>query len=215
MIFPLDLNLSASIELGLAAVLGLGFGICLERAGFGSARRLTAVFYFYDMAVVKVMFTAIVTAMVVLGLASALGWLEMSELYLEPSYLPAQLVGGLVFGLGFIVGGYCPGTSVAALASGRIDALSFAAGMLVGVWTYAEWTPGLEVWSRLKASEQTLPEATGVAAPYWWLVFLAALALAAWGMARLEARFATLRPNPSGSTLAPLDALEANPPRRN
>lgn len=198
MIFPLDLNLAPALELVQAGVLGLGFGLCLERAGFASARRLTAVFYFYDMAVVKVMFTAIVTAMLVLGLAAAAGLLATSELYLEPSYLPAQLAGGLVFGLGFIVGGYCPGTSVAAMASGRIDALAFAAGMLIGVWTYAQYSPQLEVWSRSAATEQTLPAATGLPAPLWWLVFLAALGVAAWGMKRLEARFATIRPTNQG-----------------
>ena len=58
--FPLSstLDLSTVATLALAVVLGLGFGFILERAGFGSARKLTAVFYFYDMAVVKVMFTA-------------------------------------------------------------------------------------------------------------------------------------------------------------
>ena len=57
--FPLaaHLEFSAAADLAIAFALGLGFGVCLERAGFGSARRLTAVFYLYDMAVVKVMFT--------------------------------------------------------------------------------------------------------------------------------------------------------------
>ena len=85
-------------ELGIALVCGLGFGFALERAGFGSALKLTAVFYFYDMAVVKVMFTAIVTAMVGLFALSAVGVLDLAELYVEPTNYAAQLGGGLLFG---------------------------------------------------------------------------------------------------------------------
>ena len=110
-------EMTLPVELGLALLLGLGFGYCLERAGFGSARKLTAVFYLWDMAVVKVMFTAIVTAMAGLFLLSAAGLMDLSEIYLEPTNLAAQGLGGLVFGAGFIVGGYCPGTAMAALAT--------------------------------------------------------------------------------------------------
>ena len=121
--FPLasTMDFTLGAELGIAVVLGIGFGFCLERAGFGSARKLTAVFYLYDMAVVKVMFTAIVTAMAGLFVLSAVGLLDLNEMYLEPTNLAAQGLGGLVFGAGFIVGGYCPGTSVAAMATGRKD----------------------------------------------------------------------------------------------
>ena len=108
------LELSQAANLGLAVLLGFGFGFVLERAGFGSARKLTAVFYFYDMAVVKVMFSAIVTAMAGLFLLSTAGVLDLAELYVEPTSYAGAIVGGLVFGVGFLVGGYCPGTSVAA-----------------------------------------------------------------------------------------------------
>ena len=139
-------EMTLPVELGLALLLGLGFGFCLERAGFGSARKLTAVFYLWDMAVVKVMFTAIVTAMAGLFLMSAAGVMDLSEIYLEPTNLAAQALGGLVFGAGFIVGGYCPGTSIAAIATGRKDGVAFALGMLAGVLAYAEFTPGIEAW---------------------------------------------------------------------
>lgn len=121
-----------------AALLGLGFGFFLERAGFGSARKLTAQFYFTDMSVLKVMFTAIVTAMVGVWALSAIGWLDFSKLYLTPTYLLPQAVGGLVFGVGFILGGYCPGTCVAGLATGRMDAGVFALGMLAGIAAFSE-----------------------------------------------------------------------------
>ena len=186
---------SGAAELGIALLLGLGFGFSLERAGFGSARKLTAVFYAYDMAVVKVMFTAIVTTMTGLFLLSAGGWMDLSELYLEPTNYAAQALGGLVFGAGFIVGGYCPGTSLAAAATGRKDALVFMLGMLAGVMAYAEFTPGLEAWIKAGSlGELTLPTLTGIGMGWWVLVFIAFLAFAGWGMGWLEQRFAGLRP---------------------
>jgi hypothetical protein len=153
------------------------------------------VFYFYDMAVVKVMFTAIVTAMVGLFVLSAAGLMDLSELYLEPTNLAAQGLGGLVFGAGFMIGGYCPGTSMAALATGRKDGLAFALGMLAGVTGFAEFTPGIDAWIKAGSQgEMTLPSVTGVSMGWWALAFVAFLAFAAWGMGRLEQRFAHLRP---------------------
>jgi len=197
MTFPLTstIEFSTAASLGIAVLLGFGFGFSLERAGFGSARKLTAVFYLYDMAVVKVMFTAIVTAMVGLFALSAIGMLDLTELYLEPTNLAAQALGGLVFGAGFIVGGYCPGTSIAAAASGRKDAWLFALGMLAGVGAYAEFTPGLEAWIKAgQIGEVTLPSLTGIGMGWWTLAFIALLALAGWGMGRLERRFAPVKP---------------------
>jgi hypothetical protein len=182
---------SAAASFGIAFALGLGFGFLLERAGFGSARKLTAVFYLHDMAVVKVMFTAIVTAMSGLFVLSAAGVLDLGELYIEPTTIVAQALGGLLFGAGFIVGGYCPGTSVAAVASGRKDGLSFMLGMLAGVFAYAEFTPGIDEWIKARsAGELTLPSVTGIGMGWWTLAFAAFLVFAAWGMAKLEDRFA-------------------------
>lgn len=197
MMLPLSssMELGAGADLAIAALLGLGFGFCLERAGFGSARKLTAVFYLYDMAVLKVMFTAIVTAMAGLFALSALGALALGELYLEPTNLAAQALGGLVFGAGFIVGGYCPGTAVAAMATGRKDGFAFALGMLAGVYGYAELTPGIETWIKATAQgEMTLPALTGLGMGWWVLAFFAMLLFAGWGTRRLEHRFRGLRP---------------------
>jgi uncharacterized protein len=180
---------SLGADLGIAMALGVGFGVALERAGFGSARKLTAVFYLRDMAVVKVMFTAVVTAMIGLYALSAAGLLDLAELYVEPTHLLAQGLGGLLFGAGFLIGGYCPGTSIAAIASGRKDGALFALGMLVGVWAYAAFTPQLDNWYKATASgELTLPMLTGVGMGWWTLAFVAFLLVAAWGMRRLEAR---------------------------
>ena len=195
--FPLvsHVDWSVATDLAIALVLGLGFGFCLERAGFGSARKLTAVFYLFDMAVVKVMFTAIVTCMTGIALLSAIGAVNVAEFYVEPTALPAQILGGLLFGAGFMVGGYCPGTSMAAIATGRKDGFAFAFGMLAGVWAFAEFTPGLEGWIKsVSQGELLLPSTTGVSMVWWAAGFIVFLLAAGRGMAWLEARFADWRP---------------------
>jgi hypothetical protein len=195
------LPLASSVELAtgtfllLTLVGGLAFGVVLERAGFGSGCKLTAVFYGYDMSVVKVMFTAIVTAMVGLWLLSVAGVIDMQQIYIVPTNYTAQLVGGLVFGAGFVIGGYCPGTAVVGCASGRIDAVTFVLGLTAGIAFYARFMSDVEVWIRTNAIDDvTLPSLTGVTAGWWVLLFVAALALAAWGMGIAERAFARLKP---------------------
>ena len=197
MTFPLSssMEFTVAVDLAVAFVLGTGFGFALERAGFGSARKLTAVFYLYDMAVVKVMFTAIVTAMTGISVLAAVGMLDLAELYVEPTSLVAQVVGGLVFGTGFILGGYCPGTSIAAIATGRKDGIAFALGMLAGVLAYVELTPGIDDWIKANAQgEMTLPSVTGLPMGWFALAFIAFLVFAGWGMKQLEVKFGHLRP---------------------
>ena len=175
------------LSLLVAFVLGLGFGFCLERAGFGSARKLAAQFYLYDMSVFKVMFTAIVTAMLGVTYLGWLGWLDLDLVYLVPTHLAPQIVGGLVLGVGFVVGGYCPGTSVAALATGRIDAVLYALGILAGTLVYAEVYPAIKGLVNANAMGQvTLPEVFGLP---WGLVVFAVVVIAVvgfWGATRIE-----------------------------
>jgi len=172
-----------------AFVLGLGFGFALERAGFGSARKLAAQFYLYDMSVFKVMFTAIVTAMLGVTYLGWIGWLDLSLVYLVPTHLGPQILGGLVLGVGFVVGGYCPGTSVAALATGRIDAILYALGILAGTFVYAEVYPWIKDFVNSGAMGQvTLPQIFDIP---WGLVVFAVVAIAVvgfWGAASIERR---------------------------
>lgn len=195
--FPLvdSIELSQAVTLGIALLLGVGFGFSLERAGFGSARKLTAVFYLYDMAVTKVMFTAVVTAMAGLVILSSAGLLDLAALYVEPTHFVGAAIGGLVFGAGFVIGGYCPGTSIAGCATGRIDALVFAAGLLAGVYAFAELLPGFDTWlSETATEDMTLMSVTGLSMGWFLLAFIGILALAAWGIRNAERRFAGLRP---------------------
>ena len=165
---------SADTGLIVAFVLGLGFGFALERAGFGSARKLVSQFYLDDMAVFKVMFTAIVTAMLGVTYLSWLGVLDLSLVYLVPTYLAPQALGGFVLGLGFVVGGYCPGTALAATATGRFDALVYGAGLYAGTLVFAEAYPVLKGFhGSTSLGQVTIPQYFDL--PYGLVVFAVVL----------------------------------------
>ena len=116
----------------------MGFGAILEMAGFGDSRKLAAQFYFKDMTVLKVMFTGIVVAAVLIFLSSSLGLLDYDRLWVNPTYLYPGIVGGLIMGVGFIVGGFCPGTSLVAASTLKLDGIFFVLGGLFGVWAFGE-----------------------------------------------------------------------------
>ena len=158
------------VGLVLAFVIGIGFGFFLERAGFGSAKKLVSQFYLDDLAVFKVMFTAIVTAMLGVTYLAWAGFLDLSLVYLVPTYWIAQAVGGLVLGVGFVVGGYCPGTSVAATATGKLDGLVFLLGFAAGTLGFALSFPLVKgLYAAGDIGTKTLPQVLGV--PYGILVF--------------------------------------------
>ena len=142
MTLPFEI-ITSSVEFTLVAalVVGLGFGFVLERAGFGRSTKLAAQFYLTDMTVLKVMFTAIVTATIGLVLAGAVGLVEVGSLVrgaASYTFIWPMLIGGLLFGVGFVVSGYCPGTSVVACASGNMDGLVAFTGVVVGSLVFGE-----------------------------------------------------------------------------
>ena len=122
----------------LFGVIGFAFGFTLEMSGFGDSRKLAAQFYFTELTVLKVMFTAIVTAMVLLFGAVALGVLNFSQVWVNPTYLWSGILGGLIMGVGFIVGGFCPTTSLASASTGKIDGMLFMLGGFVGAFLFGE-----------------------------------------------------------------------------
>lgn len=128
----------------LAFLIGMGFGFILESSGFSSSRKLAGVFYGYDTVVLKVFFTAAITAMLGLLFLSLFGWINLDLVYINPTYLSSTIVGGIIMGAGFIIGGFCPGTSFCAASIGKIDALFFIGGMFLGIFIFAEGYPLLE-----------------------------------------------------------------------
>ena len=118
-------------------VCGVLFGFVLESAGFGSPCKLTGQFRLSDWSVLKVMFTAIVVAAAGLWLLRLAGLVPEDAIYVPTSFLAAAAIGGVLVGIGFAVGGYCPGTSVVGLFSGRLDALVFLVGLLLGTVVFA------------------------------------------------------------------------------
>ena len=175
-----------------ALVIGIAFGWCLERAGMGSARKLAGQFYLTDLTVFKVMFSAIVTAMLGVFWLGRLGVLDLGRIYVPETYLVPQLVGGLVFGVGFALGGLCPGTSCVAAATGRLDGAALVLGMWSGVLATGLFFPALErFYERTPRGVLTLPQVAHVS--YGVAVLLVVLtALAGFvGAERIEARTRT------------------------
>jgi uncharacterized membrane protein YedE/YeeE len=155
--------LDQPIGLLLSLLIGIGFGFWLERAGFGSSRKLTAIFYLRDFAVLKVMFSAMATAAVGLQVLGRLGHVDLAALYVPESILWPQAVGGLLFGLGFVAGGWCPGTAAVGLASGKLDALVFLLGASAGSLAFAGAQPQLGDFLQAGAcSIGSLPQQLGI-----------------------------------------------------
>jgi len=147
----------------IAVLLGIAFGWFLEQGGMGNARKLSGQFYFTDLSVLKLMFSAIVTAMLGLFWLSWAGLLDLSRVYVPETFIAPQVVGGLVFGVGFATGGLCPGTSCVAAATGRKDGLALIGGMLAGVFVFGEVFPAIGHFAASTArGAWTLPQALGL-----------------------------------------------------
>ena len=125
-------------------IIGFGFGYVLEIAGFGKSTKLAAQFYFREMTVLKVMFTGIIVAMVGIFLSTAVGLLDYNLIWVNPTYLYPGLLGGLIMGVGFILGGFCPGTSLVSAATGKIDGMFFVGGVFFGIFLFGETVGNFE-----------------------------------------------------------------------
>lgn len=195
---------------------GVLFGYVLENAGFASPRKLTAQFRFSDWSVFKVMFTAIIVAAIGLYAATQFGLLRANGVYIPTTFFWATLSGGMLIGAGMAVGGYCPGTSTVALASGRLDGLLFMIGMVAGTGLFAG------VFEPIKGfylagegpQAQTLDALLGIPA---WAIIAILVVMAAAGFAlgsRLERDFGgpltaeQLNGDENGETIEKIEILE-------
>jgi hypothetical protein len=155
-------------------ILGLIFGYILENAGFGSGCKLTAQLRFKDWAVFKVMFTAILVSAGGLYLLQGLGLIAVDNMFIPSVMLWGTTLGGVGIGIGMAVGGYCPGTSIVALMSGKIDGLLFLLGIGIGTLGFNSVFSSIESWAWKQTGPDglTLPQLLHLPAwAVWGLLF--------------------------------------------
>lgn len=163
----------------IAILIGVVFGFVLEASGFSSSRKLAGVFYGYDFAVLKVFFTAALVAVIGIYYMDYLGYMDVSQLYVHPTYLWGAIIGGIIMGIGFVAGGFCPGTSLCAVAIGKIDAMVYVVGIMVGIFIFSELFPLLEpIYNGYYYGNITLQDSLGVN-PYWFVFIFSIIAIVA------------------------------------
>jgi hypothetical protein len=179
------------LNLLIALLIGIGFGFSLEQAGFSSSRKLAGMFYGYDTTVIKVFFTAAIIALVGSQLLSFFGLLNLNMVFVNEFYVTSSIVGGIIMGAGFIMGGFCPGTGLSALSIGKIDAMAFFAGGLAGAFLFAEAYPKIE---KLANSTYKGPvkinEALGVSPGLFIFILIITSVVMFWLAEKAETKFA-------------------------
>jgi rhodanese-related sulfurtransferase len=186
--FALDVTVGKFATYAIYVLIGMGFGASLEMAGFGYSTKLTAQFYLRDMTVFKVMFTAVLVSMVLAYGAVGLGLLDYDRIWIPPTYLIPGTLGGLLVGIGFIIGGFCPGTSVASLATLKKDAIFFLVGILGGIVLFGETSSSFgHFYNSTYMGRLTLPDVLGLPAGVTVLIVVVMGIFALWGAEQLEA----------------------------
>lgn len=179
------------LDLLIAFLIGIGFGFALEQAGFSSSRKLAGMFYGYDTTVLKVFFTAAIVALVGSQFLSYFGVLDLSLVFVNEYYIAAAIIGGVIMGAGFIMGGFCPGTGLCALSIGKIDAILFVAGGLTGAFLYAETYPLIQsVAEGYNKGPVKINEVFGISAGLFTFLLIAAAVAMFWLAEAAEKRFA-------------------------
>lgn len=173
----------------IALLLGIFFGFILEASGFSSSRNITGVFYGYNFVVLRVFFTAVVVTMIGLLYFNYMGWINLDMLYILPTYLTPMIVGATVMGLGFVIGGFCPGTSYTGVAIGKLDAIVFTAGLFLGIFIFSESYPLIEGFYNSDAMGRiTIGEFFGVSNEVVTFGFVLLALAAFWGTWLIEKR---------------------------
>ena len=173
----------------IAILLGVAFGFILEASGFSSSRNIVGVFYGYNFVVLRVFFTAVFVAMVGLLYFDYFGWIDLSKIFILPTYVAPMITGGVIMGVGFIMGGFCPGTSFTAIAIGKLDGLVFTVGLYLGIAGFTLVYPYIaDFYNSGYLGNITLTEITGIPA-HWFAMTFTVVALAAfWGTMFIEKR---------------------------
>ena len=185
------------LDLLLAFLIGIGFGFALEQAGFSSSRKLAGMFYGYDTTVLKVFFTAAIVALVGSQFLSYFGLLDLNLVFVNEYYVTSSIVGGVIMGAGFIMGGFCPGTGVCALSIGKIDALFYVLGGLTGAFLFAETYSLIQPLANAAYQGPVkINEILGISPGLFTLLLILAAVVMFWIAEMAEKRFA--RPEISG-----------------
>lgn len=167
----------------VAILIGIFFGFILESSGFSSSRKLAGVFYGYDFAVLKVFFTAAAVSVIGLYYMDYLEYIDISQLYVHPTYIWAAIIGGVIMGVGFVAGGFCPGTGLCAVAIGKLDAWVYVLGILIGVFLFSELYTFFEpIYTGYFLGNVTLIDSFGWN-PYWVILGFAIIAVVAFVVA--------------------------------
>jgi uncharacterized protein len=179
------------VDLIFALLIGIGFGFALEQAGFSSSRKLAGMFYGYDTTVLKVFFTAAIVALTGAQLLNFFGLLDLSLVYVNEYYVNAAIIGGIIMGAGFIMGGFCPGTGVCAASIGKIDAMIYLLGGLTGAFFFAESYPLIQdLAARNYKGPVKINEVLGVSPGLFTLLLIVAAACMFWLAEIAEKKFA-------------------------
>jgi uncharacterized membrane protein YedE/YeeE len=154
----------------IAILLGIAFGFLLEASGFSSSRNIAGVFYGYNFVVLRVFFTAVIVAMTGLLYFDYFGWIELDKIFILPTYLAPMILGSVIMGFGFLLGGFCPGTSYTAIAIGKLDGILFTVGLFIGIFLFSEAFPLFEdFYYSGFIGNVTLTDVTGI--PAGWFAF--------------------------------------------
>jgi uncharacterized protein len=187
---PLTFNGIISTEWNyvIALLIGMAFGFILEASGFSSSRKLIGVFYGYDFVVLRVFFTAVVVAIIGLLYLDYFGFLDFSKLYVVPTYLNAEIAGSVIMGFGFVMGGFCPGTSLTAVAIGKLDGWAFTIGLWIGILGFSEAFPYIEnFYNSGYLGHITVMDYFNVN-PYWFTFAFTVVAIVAFTVATMVRR---------------------------
>jgi hypothetical protein len=173
----------------IALLLGIAFGFILEASGFSSSRNIVGVFYGYNFVVLRVFFTAVIVAMVGLIYFDYFGWLDLSQIFILPTYLAPMIAGGVIMGLGFILGGFCPGTSFTAIAIGKMDGLVFTIGLYLGIFAFSLGYPLYsDFYNSGDMGNVTLMDVTGISSQWFAFGFVVIALSAFWVTMLIEKR---------------------------
>lgn len=174
-----------------AFLIGTGFGFALEQAGFSSSRKLAGMFYGYDTTVLKVFFTAAIVALIGSQFLSYFGILNLNQVFVNEFYVTASVVGGVIMGAGFIMGGFCPGTGICAMSIGKVDAMVFVAGGFLGAFLFTETYPAIEEMATAQyRGPVKINEVLGLSPGLFTLLLTAAAVAMFWLAEQAEKRFA-------------------------